>query len=183
MARRFIRCGGKRAPIDSPIAQSSNPRPSSPEPVNVVSSIQGVRVRTIAFVAVALLLAGCETGEGWVPADDRMPQNAPIATQPPPPVPIAGAPRLAQSSPPVAIAPVAPAPVAARPMAPRPPVTTTVAPAPVKTVDAHCQAVAHQRASDARANGYSFEMESTVYDGTYQACVAWDTHHETGTPP
>jgi hypothetical protein len=51
------------------------------------------------------------------------------------------------------------------------------APPPVGTIDTHCQAVARLRASDARANGYSFKMESIVYDGTYQTCVAWDMHH------
>jgi len=70
---------------------------------------------------------------------------------------------------------------------PAPVYATTSAPAltvaPYSTIDVHCQAVAHQRASDARANGYSFEMESTVYDGTYQACVAWDTHRAPGSAP
>lgn len=48
---------------------------------------------------------------------------------------------------------------------------------PVNQVDVHCRAVAHQRAADARANGYSFDMETTIYDGTYKDCVAWYANH------
>jgi len=43
--------------------------------------------------------------------------------------------------------------------------------------DAHCHAVAHQRAADARANGYSIEMEETVYQGTYKDCMSWESQH------
>jgi hypothetical protein len=46
--------------------------------------------------------------------------------------------------------------------------------------DAHCKAVARQRAADARANGYSFNMADVVYDGTYKDCVVWDTLHGPG---
>lgn len=44
-------------------------------------------------------------------------------------------------------------------------------------IDAHCRAVARQRAADAGANGYSLEMENTIYAGTYKDCVSWDTAH------
>lgn len=43
--------------------------------------------------------------------------------------------------------------------------------------DAHCVSVAKQRALDARVNGYSLEMETAVYQGTYKDCAAWDAQH------
>lgn len=43
--------------------------------------------------------------------------------------------------------------------------------------DEHCVAVAKQRAQDARVNGYSVEMETAVYQGTYRDCAAWDAQH------
>lgn len=101
-------------------------------------------MRTIIFVAATLLLAGCETGEGWVPGLDAQ------AVQQPPP---------------------------------QPPQPSTPAPeegAAANPVNAHCDAVARQRAADARANGYSFKMETVVYDGTYKDCVAWDSEHAPG---
>lgn len=51
---------------------------------------------------------------------------------------------------------------------------------PVKTastLDAHCVEVAKQRSMDARENGYSIEMEDTIYQGTYSDCAAWDAQH------
>jgi hypothetical protein len=143
-------------------------------------------VRAIAFVAAALLLSGCDTGEGWVPADDRTAELAPPTAPPAMHAPNLSTPMV---SAPVA-SPSAPAPTArvvAAPVAPAP--ITPPAPiidagnAPTNTIDTHCQAVARQRASDARANGYSFEMESTVYDGTYKTCVAWDTQRAPGATP
>ena len=45
--------------------------------------------------------------------------------------------------------------------------------------DAHCQAIAHERAADAKANGYDDELREIVYSGTYAECAAWDKqHHE-----
>jgi hypothetical protein len=38
--------------------------------------------------------------------------------------------------------------------------------------DAHCRAVARQRADDARMNGYSFQIESSVRAEAYQDCLA-----------
>ena len=38
--------------------------------------------------------------------------------------------------------------------------------------DSHCQAVARQRANDARANGYSLQIEDSVFSEAYQDCVA-----------
>jgi len=108
-------------------------------------------VRTIALVAAALLLAGCEADDGWMPGD-----NPAVAPAPP--------------------AETAPA------MAP-PPTADETPTGPVNAIDAHCQAVAQQRAADARANGYSFKMESTVYNGTYQECVEWDARHGIGASP
>ena len=37
---------------------------------------------------------------------------------------------------------------------------------------AHCRAVARQRADDARTNGYSFQIENSVFAEAYQDCVA-----------
>lgn len=39
--------------------------------------------------------------------------------------------------------------------------------------DAHCRAVARQRANDALANGYGFEIEDSVYLETYRDCAEW----------
>jgi len=45
--------------------------------------------------------------------------------------------------------------------------------------DAHCQAIAQERAADAKANGYDEELREIVYSGTYAECAAWDKqHHE-----
>ena len=38
--------------------------------------------------------------------------------------------------------------------------------------DSHCRAVAGQRADDARANGYGFEVENSVFAEAYQDCFA-----------
>jgi len=43
--------------------------------------------------------------------------------------------------------------------------------------DAHCQAIAYERAADAKANGYDDELREIVYSGTYAECVAWDKQH------
>lgn len=37
----------------------------------------------------------------------------------------------------------------------------------------HCLAVARERADDALANGYAFDIEESVYRETYGDCVAW----------
>jgi hypothetical protein len=42
--------------------------------------------------------------------------------------------------------------------------------------DVHCRAVARQRATDALANGYGFEIEDSVYQETYRDCMDWRTH-------
>ena len=88
------------------------------------------------------------------------------------------------SAPLAAPAPVVAAPVLATPVpTPQPvaaPETEMAAVAPPSPYDEHCKAVAHQRAADARANGYSFNMADAIYDGTYQDCVAWDTQHGPG---
>jgi hypothetical protein len=91
-------------------------------------------LKSIVFVAAAVLLAGCDT-EGWVPGVDS---NGAGQT---------AAPETSSSE-------------------------TSGAP-----VNAHCDQVARQRAADARANGYTLEMEDTIYQGTYRDCVAWDSRH------
>lgn len=100
---------------------------------SLLRQLLGARVRTIIFVAAAILLAGCQTDDDfWRPshyfANEQHESTA------------------AQAQ-------------------------------PVDQIDSHCQAVARQRAADARANGYSLDMEKTIYDGTYQDCMAWDTSH------
>ena len=101
------------------------------------------------------------------------PHTAPVAARVAPPV-VASAP-LAPPAPVVAPPPV----VAAAPVVtPQPLATPVTEMAAVATpYDEHCKAVARQRAADARANGYSFDMADTVYDGTYKDCVAWDSQH------
>ena len=39
--------------------------------------------------------------------------------------------------------------------------------------DVHCSAVARQRADDALTNGYSFQIEASVFQEAYQDCMAW----------
>ena len=39
--------------------------------------------------------------------------------------------------------------------------------------DAHCIAVARERANDALANGYGFQIEESVFQESYADCVAW----------
>ena len=130
-------------------------------------------MRTILFVAAAVLLAGCDTGEGWVPADDGKYAQAPAERPAPaPPAPLVHAP----PAPVIAQAPLVQAPPA--PFLAGPPIQPASAtPPPIPLINTHCQAVAHQRAADARANGYSFEMEDLIYDGTYKDCVQWDSRH------
>jgi hypothetical protein len=131
-------------------------------------------VRTILFIAAALLLAGCDTGEGWVPGDDgkyaQEPAERPSSAPPAPLVYAPPAPALAQA--PVVQAP--PTPIPAQTPAIE---AASATPPAIPLVNTHCQAVAHQRAADARANGYSFEMEDLIYDGTYKDCVQWDSRH------
>jgi hypothetical protein len=50
-------------------------------------------------------------------------------------------------------------------------------PAPPAYDNAHCQAIAYERAADAKANGYDDESREIVYSGTYAECVAWDKQH------
>jgi hypothetical protein len=104
----------------------------------------------------------------------------PVAVRVAPPTVVASAP-LAPPPPAVAPPPTRPVLAAAPVAAPRPvlPVAEMAAAGP-GPYDAHCKAVAHQRAADARANGYSFSMADVVYDGTYKDCVVWDTLHGSG---
>jgi hypothetical protein len=129
-------------------------------------------VRTFLFVAAALLLAGCDTGEGWVPGDDGKVSEAPAERpSPAPPAPLVEAPPAPMPQSPLVQAPPAQFP------SPPPMQPASAGPPPIPLVNTHCQAVARQRAADARANGYSFEMEDLIYDGTYKDCVQWDSRH------
>ena len=136
-------------------------------------------MKRVIFVAAALLLAGCETESGWVPGENAGAETARpvVAARAPAPViaraTVAPAPvvALAPAAAPVPVVPPpGPAPVA-------PPVADVAAAAIPNAADPHCEAVAHQRSTDARANGYSFEMAQTIYDGTYRDCIAWDSQH------
>ena len=130
-------------------------------------------MRTVIFVAVALLLCGCDTEDGWVPGENPG-TGTPVAFQHPAPM-IASAPAPAMAPPPTVVAAAPPpAPVVAPPPPPEDEVAAVAPPGPY---DEHCKAVAHQRAADARANGYSFDMADEIYDGTFKDCLAWDTQH------
>jgi hypothetical protein len=52
-----------------------------------------------------------------------------------------------------------------------------VAPAAATADDAHCEALAHARTADAKANGFDDEMREQIYSGTYAECAAWDQRH------
>jgi hypothetical protein len=53
----------------------------------------------------------------------------------------------------------------------------------VATADnAHCAALAYERAADAKANGYDDELREAVYSGTYAECAAWDRQHAPSQP-
>ena len=43
--------------------------------------------------------------------------------------------------------------------------------------NAHCEALARQRASDAEPNGDDEDTEEAIYRFTYDDCVAWDARH------
>jgi hypothetical protein len=119
-----------------------------------------------------------------VPAES--PAREPVAIPRAAPVAVRVAPPVVASAPVAAPAPIVAAPrvVAAEPVVvPRPappPVTEVAAIAPPSRYDVHCKAVAHQRAADARANGYTFDMADVIYAGTYKDCVAWDSQHGPG---
>lgn len=117
-----------------------------PERLDFVSAMGGIGLRRVFFILTALLLAGCETGNGWVPGFDGAP-----------------APRETAN---------------ANVQAPPPPMRRSVSTGqPTEAIVEHCRNVANQRASDARANGYSLEMERFILDGTYKDCMAWDNQH------
>ena len=148
-----------------------------------------VRVKTILFLAAALLLAGCGTEAGWVPGENVTAEKAPVRTRtaaptPPPYVPpaplVAAAPVAAPTPPPPTYVPPAPVVAAAPAIAAPAPEAVSAVPPP-SPVDVHCRAVAHQRSADAHANGYTFAMAQTIYDGTYKDCVAWNSQHSLGT--
>jgi hypothetical protein len=44
--------------------------------------------------------------------------------------------------------------------------------------DEHCHSVARERADDALANGYDFNIAGRVYQETYDDCVAWRPHNK-----
>jgi hypothetical protein len=54
-----------------------------------------------------------------------------------------------------------------------PNVTGVDAPQSIAPDDAHCSAVARERANDALANGYGLQIEESVFQESYDDCVAW----------
>ena len=48
-----------------------------------------------------------------------------------------------------------------------------VAAQPLQPGELHCRAVARERANDSLANGYSFDIEESVYRETYDECMSW----------
>jgi len=103
-------------------------------------------LRRVFFILTALLLAGCETGNGWVPGfgGSHFPRETVSANVQSPAAPMQRGVRTAQ---------------------------------PTAAIVEHCRTVANGRASDARANGYSLEMEGIILDGTYKDCMGWDNRH------
>lgn len=53
------------------------------------------------------------------------------------------------------------------------PVPGTVGDQTLTPDEAHCNAIARQRADDAHANNYEFAIEDRVYQETYDDCMAW----------
>lgn len=49
----------------------------------------------------------------------------------------------------------------------------SAAPAGMSPVEAHCSAVARERADDALMNGYGFQIEESVFREAYEDCMAW----------
>jgi hypothetical protein len=109
----------------------------------------GSNVRPIIFLVVAVLLAGCETESGWIPHAEK-------PDSPPPP----------------SAASVETAPLQAPPQRSAASAETT---SPEQV--ARCHSVARQRAADARANGFSLEMEHAIFEGTLKDCLSWDAEH------
>lgn len=58
------------------------------------------------------------------------------------------------------------------------PVPATVEEQAAGPDEAHCRAVAKQRADDAHANGYEFAVEERVYQETYDDCMAWRSRNK-----
>ena len=95
-----------------------------------------------------------------------------VAVEPAPPP----APAAVEPASPDAQAAVEPAPPAAQAFAIPPPAEVTQPAAPA-SLNAHCDAVAHQRADDGAANGLDEETQKSVYSGTYASCLAWTSSH------
>lgn len=55
----------------------------------------------------------------------------------------------------------------------QPPIAAAANTQTVQTDEIHCGAVARERADDALANGYGFDIEASVYQETYDDCLAW----------
>ena len=54
-----------------------------------------------------------------------------------------------------------------------PALSGTMTEQPITPDEAHCRAVAAERADDAHANGYGFEVEQSVNQETYRDCMTW----------
>jgi len=57
------------------------------------------------------------------------------------------------------------------------PFSETAVPAVATAENAHCTALAHERESDAKINGFDDDMLEQVRNATYADCTAWDRDH------
>ena len=126
-------------------------------------------MKILLVLAIASLgLAGCGSMDFWGESSSAEDQPAPaqiVSENPTPPPSVATA---ADASAPVTSAAVEPPP----PSAPVVVVETTkLAP------NAHCMALAKQRAIDAAYQGEDGDTQEAVHARTYAECVAWDLKH------
>jgi len=162
-------------------------------------------MKALLVVAVALVLSGCADTNFYGERDSDA-AVAEAAPPPTPPAPAEVAVMTAAPSdtavhseplPPPAstgevVAEVPPPPPPSQEVMPAPAEDTSAAPppvmhdapAPVAVVEttklppnAHCMALAKQRAIDAAYQGEDPDTQEAVHDRTYTECVAWDLKH------
>jgi hypothetical protein len=123
-------------------------------------------MKTIFAVALALALSACSDTDFF---GDSSRQTEPVAS-----APAEAAPAPMQQA---ALAPVATISTEQTPVAQ----DTQASAAPVAQANtssnAHCKALAKQRAGDAAFEGEDSDTQEAVYKGTYADCVAWDLKH------
>ena len=131
----------------------------------------------LVLAALSLGLAGCGSMDFWGESNSAEDQPAPsrvVVESPPPPPSVTAAPLPpppAENAPAPVVSAVA-EPPAAMPEAPVAVVETTKLPP-----NAHCMALAKQRAIDAAYQGEDGDTQEAVHERTYAECVAWDLKH------